>query len=42
MKAKYPHIHVSVIMPGIVDTNFHNVAGPPLPVRAGGSLGTTG
>ena len=41
LKTKYPHIHVSLVMPGIVDTNFHNVAGPPLTVRAGGHLGPT-
>ncbi len=41
IKAKYPRIHVSVVMPGVVDTNFHNVAGPSLQVRAGGSLGPT-
>ncbi len=39
LKAKYPRISVSVVMPGIVDTPFHEVAGPGLPVRAGGSLG---
>ncbi len=41
LKAKYPHIHVSLVMPGIVDTDFHNVAGPALTVRAGASLGRT-
>ncbi len=41
LNASYPRVHVSVVMPGIVDTNFHNVAGPSLPVRAGGSLGPT-
>ncbi len=41
LKGKYPRIHVSLVMPGIVDTNFHVVAGTPLPVRAGGSLGPT-
>src|SRR5437867_4922238 len=32
LKANYPNIHVSLVMPGIVDTNFHNVAGPALSV----------
>jgi len=41
LRANYPGIHVSLVMPGIVDTNFHNVAGPLLTVRAGGSLGPT-
>lgn len=35
----YPGIHVSVVMPGIVDTPFHDIAGPSLQVRAGGFLG---
>lgn len=39
LKQKYPGIHVSVVMPGIVDTPFHEIAGPGLPVRAGGFLG---
>ncbi len=38
---KYPRIHVSTIMPGIVDTDFHKIAGPGLPVKAGGNLGPT-
>ncbi len=41
LRANYPGIHVSLVMPGIVDTNFHNVAGAPLAVRAGGNLGPT-
>ena len=39
LRAKYPGIHVSVVMPGIVDTPFHEIAGPGLSVRAGGSVG---
>src|SRR5215467_5947682 len=34
LRTKYPGIHVSTIMPGVVDTDFHGVAGPGLPVRA--------
>lgn len=41
LKAKYPGIHVSVVMPGIVDTPFHTLAGPGLPVKAGGFMGPT-
>ncbi len=38
LRPEYPQIFVSVIMPGIVDTPFHDIAGPPLPARAGESL----
>ena len=38
---KHPEIHVSVVMPGVVDTPYHEVAGPGLKVRAGGFLGPT-
>jgi NADP-dependent 3-hydroxy acid dehydrogenase YdfG len=41
LQAEYPDIHVSLVMPGIVDTPFHEVAGPGLKVRAGGYLGPT-
>ncbi len=41
LRASYPDIHVSVVMPGIVDTPYHDVAGPGLKVRAGGYLGPT-
>ena len=41
LMAEYPNIHVSVVMPGIVDTPYHVVAGPGLSVRAGGYLGPT-
>ncbi len=38
LRPKYPQIFVSVIMPGIVDTAFHDIASPPLPARAGESV----
>jgi len=41
LRAKYPGIHVSVVMPGIVDTEFHKVAQTPIPIRAGDRAGTT-
>ncbi|HKT21746.1 MAG TPA: SDR family oxidoreductase, partial [Nitrososphaerales archaeon] len=41
LAAEYPGVHVSVVMPGIVDTAYHDVAGPGLKVRAGGFLGPT-
>lgn len=41
LRTDYPGIHVSVVMPGIVDTPYHDVAGPGLKVRAGGFLGPT-
>ncbi len=41
LRAKYPDIHVSVVMPGIVDTEFHRVAQTPLTIRAGERAGTT-
>ncbi len=39
LREKYPGVNISVVMPGIVDTPFHDIAGPSLPVRAGGFLG---
>lgn len=41
LRGGYPGVHVSVVMPGIVDTPYHDVAGPGLKVRAGGFLGPT-
>lgn len=41
LRATYPEIFVSVVMPGVVDTPFHDIAGPPLPAKAGGFLGQT-
>jgi len=35
LRPKYPQIFVSVVMPGVVDTPFHDIAGPPLSARAG-------
>lgn len=35
LRPKYPQVFVSVVMPGFVDTPFHDIAGPPLPARAG-------
>lgn len=40
LRMKYPGIHVSLVMPGIVDTNFHEIAGTPLAMRAGGRAGS--
>src|SRR2546425_9294865 len=34
-KAKYPKIKVSLVMPRIVDTDFHRVAGTIMAVKAG-------
>ncbi len=39
LRAKYPRIHISLVMPGIVDTDFHTIAGTPLTVRAGTRAG---
>lgn len=41
LRATYPGIHVSLVMPGIVDTEFHKVAQTPIPIRAGERAGTT-
>jgi len=38
-KAKYPKIKVSLVMPGIVDTDFHRVAGTIMAVKAGSQVG---
>src|SRR2546429_3124914 len=38
-KAKYPKIKVSLVMPRIVDTDFHRVAGTIMAVKAGGHVG---
>ena len=38
LRQKYPGIHVSVVMPGIVDTAFHEIATPPLKAKAGETL----
>lgn len=41
LRAKYPGIRVSLVMPGIVDTEFHEVAQTPIPIKAGERAGTT-
>src|SRR5438132_4640413 len=33
LKGKYPRIKVSLVMPGIVDTDFHRVAGTPIAMK---------
>lgn len=39
LKPKYPGIHVSLVMPGVVDTEFHKVASTPSFVGPGGRTG---
>src|SRR2546422_741657 len=39
LRAKYPRIKVSLVMPGIVDTHFHRVAGTPIAMKAGNQVG---
>jgi short-subunit dehydrogenase len=39
LKAKYPSIKVSLVMPGIVDTDFHRVAGTQISMKAGSQIG---
>ena len=39
LKGKYPRIKVSLVMPGIVDTDFHRVAGTPMAMKAGSQVG---
>ena len=39
LKGKYPRIKVSLVMPGIVDTDFHRVAGTPIAMKAGSQVG---
>src|SRR2546428_8759901 len=41
-KAKYPKIKVSLVMPRIVDTDFHRVAGTIMAVEAGSQAGPPG
>lgn len=40
LMAKYPGIHVSLVLPGIVETNFHSVAQTPMRMRAGDRVGS--
>lgn len=39
LRQKYPGIHVSLIMPYTVDTDFHRVAKTPFPQKAGQRIG---
>src|SRR5438094_4938480 len=39
LKGRYPRIKVSLVMPGIVDTDFHRVAGTPMAMKAGSQVG---
>ncbi len=39
LRAKYPMIHVSLVIPGIVDTDFHRVAQTPQRMKAGERVG---
>ena len=41
LRATHPGIRISLVMPGIVDTEFHSVAQTPIPMRAGERVGTT-
>jgi len=40
LMAKYPRVHVSLVMPGTVETDFHRIAGTPFPPVAGERLGS--
>src|SRR2546425_2188484 len=39
LKTRYPGIHISLVMPGVVDTEFHKVASMPSFVGPGGRTG---
>ena len=39
LKAKYARIHVSLVMPGMVETDFYRVAKTPQVPRAGSQVG---
>ena len=39
LRTKYPEIHVSLVLAGFVDTDFHRVAATPFPVKAGTRVG---
>lgn len=39
LMSKYPGIHVSLVLPGIVDTDFHSVAKTPMRMKAGERVG---
>src|SRR5881396_3261953 len=40
LMAKYPRVHVSLVMPGTVETDFHRIAGTPFHPVAGERLGS--
>jgi NADP-dependent 3-hydroxy acid dehydrogenase YdfG len=39
LRARYPGISVSLVLPGIVDTEFHQVANTPMAMKAGTRVG---
>src|SRR5207302_5767161 len=39
LKAKYPQVKVSLVMPSLVETDFHRVAGNPMAIKAGSQVG---
>lgn len=39
LRIKYPQVHVSLVIAGFVDTDFHKIAHTPFPVRAGTRVG---
>lgn len=39
LMAKYPGIHICLVLPGIVDTDFHTVAKTPTRIKAGERVG---
>jgi NADP-dependent 3-hydroxy acid dehydrogenase YdfG len=39
LRVRYPRIHVSLVLAGFVDTDFHRIAGTPFPVKAGTRVG---
>jgi NADP-dependent 3-hydroxy acid dehydrogenase YdfG len=41
LRARYPGISVSLVLPGIVDTEFHLVARTPMATKAGTQVGAT-
>jgi len=41
LRVKYPGIHISAVMPGIVDTDFHRIAQTPIQFKAGERAGAT-
>jgi len=39
LRVKYPQVHVSLVIAGFVDTDFHKIAGTPFAVKAGTRVG---